>query len=219
MYGPYPRFGNPQTQLDSSAKNPLGFVYSPPWGQYDAVSFGTTPVFSTTAGGSTAGYGAPPVFKYVYFYDASATTGTAQSAPAPVYWIDESFTTVTSNAADAYFTTNGGAIAGYWMPNTTALGGTSTTTAAQYYAQFVQSYGWIQIGGLVSGAYVSTPTAAAQGNVIYGAATGSWASVVNTNTASVAANVSRYLGVQWSAISNTNYCDVLVNGDSMFWGS
>jgi len=217
MYGPYARFANPTTQLDSTAKNPLGLVYSPPWGTYSNVSGVSSPVFSTTASASTAGYGAPGIFKYVYFYDASALTGTAQSAPAPVYWIDESFTTVTSNAADAYFTTNGNCVAGYWMPNTTALG--SSYTAAQWYAQFVQSYGWIQVGGFLSQAYVSTVTAAALGNPIYGANTGSWASIVAAASTASSAGVSRYLGVQWSAATATNYFDVLVNGDAMFWGS
>ena len=47
----------------------------------------------------------------MYFYDAAALTGTAQVAPAPVYWIDESFTTVTPNAADAYYTTTGACVA------------------------------------------------------------------------------------------------------------
>jgi len=213
MYGPYARFNNPTTQLDSTAKNPLGLVYSPPWGAYTNVSGVSTPVFSTTASSSTAGYGAPGIFKYVYFYDASALTGSAQAAPAPVYWIDESFTTVTSNAADAYFTTLGACIAGYWMPNSTALGGTSTTTAAQYYLQFVQSYGWIQIGGFLSQAYApTTQTSAGQGNPIYGLTTGSWASVVN------GVSGCRWMAIQWTAISNS-LCDVLINGDSMFWGS
>jgi hypothetical protein len=206
MYTPYVRFANPQTQLDASAKNSLGAIYSPP-GPYPS-----TGVFSTTAGASSAGYGAPPVFKYVYFYDAAALTGTAQIAPAPVYWIDESFTTVTSNAADAYFTTAGGMIAGYWMPNTTALG--TSLTAAQWYLQFVQSYGWIQIGGFLPGALGPSAGTAGVGNYIYGAATGSWASTGGTT---VAANA-RALGYQLTAVAST-LCDVLVGGSTTFWGS
>jgi hypothetical protein len=207
MYGPYPRFANPLTQLDAAAKNPLGFVYSPPWGSYP-----NSAVFSTTAGNSTKGYGAPPVFKYVYFYDSAALTGTAQVAPAPVYWIDESFTTVTPNAADAFFTTAGAMIAGYWMPNTTALG--TSQTAAQWYLQFVQSYGWIQIGGFLPGALGPSAGTAGVGNYIYGAATGSWASTGGTT---VAAN-SRIAGMQLTAVAST-VCDVLVNGLGTFWGS
>lgn len=213
MYGPYPRFANPTTQLDSTAKNPLGFVYAPPWGQWAANNIGTIPVFSTTAGSSTPGYGAPGVFKYVYFYDASALTGTMQNAPAPVYYIDESFTTITGNAADAYFTTGGACVAGYLMPNTTALG--TSNTGAQWYAQLSQSYVWIQVAGFLSQAYApTTQTSAGAGNYIYGLTTGSWASAVNTSVA----NSSRVLGIQWTAIANS-LCDVLVGGYTTFWGS
>lgn len=210
MYTPYVRFANPQTQLDASAKNTPGSIYSPPPGTYSSST--SQPVFLTTAGSSTPGFGAPPVFKYVYFYDAAALTGTAVNAPAPVYWIDESFTTVTSNAADAYYTTNGNCVAGYWMPNSTALGTSQTT--AQWYAQFIQSYGWIQISGFLSQAYAPTTlTTPAQGNAIVGSATGSWASTVVADSAVA----SRQLGWQWTAIVNS-LCDVLVGGD-MFWGS
>jgi len=209
----YPRFANPQTQLDSSAKNQLGTVYSVPPGVYSNVSGVSTPVFSTTAGSSTAGFGAPSVFKYVYFYDASALTGTMQNAPAPVYWIDESFTTITGNAADAYYTAGGACVAGYLMPNTTALG--TSNTGAQWYAQLSQSYVWIQTAGFLSQAYApTTQTSAGQGNYIYGATTGSWASIVNTSVA----NSSRVLGIQWTAIASS-LCDVLVGGYTTFWGS
>ncbi len=208
-FAPYPRngYGNVQTTYDASARNPVGICWGPP------TPFPTTSVFSTTAGSSTAGLGAPPVYKYVYFYDANALTGTLQAAPAPVYWIDESFTTVTSNAANAYSTTGGASIAGYFMPNTTALG--TSNTGAQWYAQVLQSYCWIQIGGFLAGAYApTTQTGAGIGSVIYGSTTGSWASTVNTTLAASA----RALGVQWSAIASSA-CDVLVGGQGVFWGS
>ena len=211
MYGPYARFGNPQTQLDVKAQNPLGFIYSPPWGTYSNST--SQPVFSTTAGSSTPGFGAPGIFKYVYFYDASALTGTMQAAPAPVYWIDESYTTVTGNAADAYSTIGGASIAGYLMPNTTALG--TSNTGAAWYLQLSQSYCWIQVAGFLSGALApTTQTAAGIGNPIAGLATGSWTSVV---AATVAAS-SRVLGIQQSAIA-ASACDVLVGGYTTFWGS
>lgn len=206
MYLPYARVssGNVQTTLDSVARNTVGAIYSPPPP--------STSLFSTTAGSSTPGYGAQPVYKYVYFYDAAALTGTMQAAPAPVYYIDESFTTVTGNAADAYFTTGGACIAGYLMPNTTALG--SSLTGAQWYLQLSQSYCFMQIGGFLKGALAPTTlTNAGQGNFIVGAATGSWTSIVINNAG---AN-QRQLGVQWTAIAG-GVCDVLVQGD-MFWGS
>jgi hypothetical protein len=168
-------------------------------------------VFSTTALASTAGFGAPPVFKYVYFYDANALTGTMQAAPAPVYWTDESFTTVTGNAANAYITTGGASIAGYLMPNTVALG--TSQTGAQWYAQLSQSYCWIQVAGFGSQFYGPT-TGGAVGDYVIGLTTGSWASSgVTTISAS-----SRVLGYQMTAVTNS-LCDVLVGGLSTFWGS
>ena len=207
MYNPYTRVssGNVQTTLDSTARNTVGSIYSPPPP--------STSLFSTTAGSSTPGYGAQPVYKYVYFYDAAALTGTMQAAPAPVYYIDESFTTVTGNAADAYFTTGGACVAGYLMPNTTALG--SSNTGAQWYLQLSQSYCFIQIGGFLKGALAPTTlTSAGQGSAITGAATGSWTSITTTT----APASSRVLGIQWTAIASSA-CDVLVGGLTSFWGS
>jgi len=211
-FAPYARIssGLVTTTLDATARNTVGALWSPP------APYPTTAVFSTTAAGSTSGYGAPPIFKYVYFNDAAALTGTAQVAPAPVYYIDESFTTVTPNAANAYFTTAGACIAGYWMPNTTALG--TSNTAAQWYAQFIGSYGWIQIAGFGSQFLAPTATSAGLGNPIYGATTGSWASIVNTPANAATAGVWRYLAVQWTVIANS-LCDVLIGGDTPFWGS
>lgn len=210
MYTPYVRFANPFTQLDSSAKNIPGSIYSPPPGTFSAT--GSGPLFSTTVNLSTPGFGAPGVFKYVYFYDANALTGTAQSAPAPVYWIDESFTTVTPNAADAWFVLGGAMVAGYWMPNTTSLG--TSQTAAGWYLQFVQSYGWIQIGGFISQAIAPTAGSGAAGNVIQGLTAGSWVSTGNTTLQASG----RVLGVQLTA-TTALLADVLVGGFETFWGS
>jgi len=193
MYQPYVRItsGNVQTTLDSVAKNPVGSIYSPP------ANLGA-PL-------STKGLGAQPVYKYVY-YNSTANPAPV-AAPAPVYYTDESFTTVSGNAAEAYFTTLGACIAGYIMPNTTAL---STLTAAQ----LNQSYLFMQIGGLLVGAYApTTTTAAAPGNAIVGSTTGNWASTVLT----VAAVAGRSAGWQWTAIASST-CDVLLGADA-FWGS
>jgi hypothetical protein len=198
MYQPYARFANPQTQLDATAKNPVGCIYSLPANQNLPLS--------------TKGIGAQPVYKYVYFNAVAAPTAVA--APAPVYWTDESFTTVSSHAADSYSNGTGVAgvaIAGYWMPNTTALG--TSQTAAQWGTQFQQSYGWIQIGGFLAGGWAPTAGAAAIGNFITGLATGDWSS---TSAATITAG--RLLGIQYSAVA-ASICDILVGGYQTFWGS
>ncbi len=208
-YASYARVssGNVQTTLDPTAKNTPGALFAPP------APYPSTATFSTTAGSSTAGYGAPPIYKYVYFYDASALTGTMQAAPAPVYYTDSSFTTVTGNAADAYFTTGGAMVAGYLMPNTTALG--TSLTAANWYLQLSQSYCWIQVAGYLGGALVpSTLGSDAAGNVIQGLTTGSWTSTSNTTLQASG----RVLGVQLHASANS-LVNVLVGGFQSFWGS
>ena len=207
MYTPYVRFSNPTTQLDNAAKNALGAIYAPP------SPYPSTGNLSVTTGQSAAGYGAPPVFKYVYFNAAAAPS--AQIAPSPVYWADESFTTVTPDAAAAFFVTGGAMVAGYWMPNSTALGLSAVNTAAIIGATFQQSYGWIQIAGFLPGALVpSTLGSDAAGNAIQGLTTGSWAS---TSNAALQAS-GRVLGIQLHA-SASSLVDVLVAGYTTFWGS
>lgn len=194
MYTPYVRIttGNIFTQLDSAAKNPLGCIYSPPASQ---------------AGPTTAkGYGAQPVLKYVYYN--STTNPAPVAAPAPVYYTDESFTTVSGNAAEAFVTTGGLYIAGYWLPNTTSIASLANNTTGTN-TQVNQSYGWIQIGGLLVGAWGPTASGAV-GAAITGLTTGNWASTG-------AANAQRQLGYQLTAVASS-VCDVLVSGD-VFWGS
>lgn len=197
MYTPYFRISsgfNPQTTLDNTPKNALGSIYSPPVNEGLAVT--------------TKGYGAQPVFKYVYYN--STTNPTPVAAPAPVYYTDESFTTVSGNAAESYSNGTGAtgvAIAGYLMPNTTALTGLTA-------AQLNQSYVLIQIAGLLVGAYApTTATGPGVGSLIVGSASGNWASTVITTTTAL-----RVLGVQWTAIASSA-CDVLVSGLQPFWGS
>lgn len=192
MYQPYVRVssGNVQTTLDSTERNPVGCLYSPPANMGSPLS--------------TVGLGAQPVYKYVYYN--STTNPNPVAAPAPVYYTDESFSTVSGNAAEAFYTTSGACIAGYLMPNSTAVSGLTNT-------ELNQSYCFIQVAGLLAGAYApTTQTAAAQGNYIYGATTGNFASIVNSSI------VGRVLGVQWTAIAASK-CDVLVGGYQSFWGS
>ena len=208
MYTPYVRFANPYTQLDGTAKNIPGSIYSPPPGTYPASS-----VFSATIGSGTPGFGAPPVFKYVYYQ--STLNPVPEIAPAPVYWADETFTIVTGQATEAYVpateavSPNGASVAGYLMPNTTQYVGLTAATLNS-------SYCWIQIGGFLPGAFEpTTQTSTVFANPIYGLGSGAWTSAVNTTIA----NSTRALGVLWSAISG-GVCDVLLGGyPGCFWGS
>lgn len=195
MYTPYVRFANFQTQLDASQTNTLGAIYSPP---------------ANSTGVVGAGYGAQPVYKYVYYN--STSNPAPEIAPAPVYFTDETFTVVSGDASEAYNLSGspaGAAIAGYLGPNTTAYSGLTA-------AILNDSYCWIQIGGLLVGGFEpTTQTATGLGNPIYGLGSGNWTSDVDT---SVAAG-SRAVGVQWSTISG-GVCDILLGGyNTTFWGS
>lgn len=193
-YLPYPRVttGNIFTTLDAAIKNTVGGVWAIP------ANAGLVP--------TSKGYGAQLVVKYVYYN--STTNPAPVAASAPVYFTDESFTTVSGNAAEAFFTTGGACCAGYLAPNTTAISGLTPT-------QLNQSYCFIVIGGLLAGAYApTTATGPGAGSYIVGATTGNWTSIVNTTQAAS----TRTLAVQWTAIASAA-CDVLVGGDSTFWGS
>lgn len=202
MYTPFARIGTGSvlTQLDSTPKNTVGAIWSPP----------------ATAGApiTTKGYGAQPVYKYVYYN--STVNPSPENAPAPVYYTDESFSTVSGDSAEAFFVEGGlgPCAAGYLMPNTTSITGllaTATATAPG----LNQSYCWIQVGGWLGGAFAPTTlTGAGVGSYIYGTSTGNWSSVVNTTIGAQ----TRIFGVQWSVITNL-LCDVLVGGPSVFWGS
>lgn len=198
MYTPYVRFSNFFTQLDSTAKNTLGAIYSPPANPTGVVG---------------AGYGAQPVYKYVFYN--STINPAPEIAPAPVYWADETFTVVTGQATEAYVpagaavSPNGASIAGYLGPNTVGFAGLTAATLNQ-------SYCWIQVGGFLGGAFEpTTQTSTTFANPIYGLGSGAWTSGVNT---SVPNNV-RPIGSIWSIPAN-GVVDVLVAGNSsVFWGS
>lgn len=200
MYNPYTRFSNFFTQLDTTAKNTLGAIYSPP---------------ANPTGIVAAGYGAQPVYKYVFYN--STINPAPEIAPAPVYWADETFTVVTGQATEAYQPTantipNGASGAGYLGPNTTGYVGLTA-------AILNQSYCWIQVGGLLPGAFEpTTQTSTTFANPIFGVGSGAWTSACNTTIT----NSTRAFGVLWGTIgaSGNGTVDVLVGGyPGVFWGS
>lgn len=194
MYTPYVRISNgnnPYTTLDATARNPLGSIYAAPVNEGLAVT--------------TKGYGAQPVIKYVYYN--STTNPTPVAFPAPVYWTDESFTTVSGNAAEAFTTTGLVAVAGYLLPNTASISGLTA-------AQLNQSYCFIQIGGLLVGGYA--PGSTAIGDTIIGIASGNF---VAARLGAGTAATSRPFGTALTAIAS-GVADILLGGSySTFWGS
>lgn len=190
MYTPYVRIstGNVQTVLDVNALNAVGSVYSPPPNQ--------------SLPQTTKGFGAQPVFKYLQY--KSTTQPTPVAGPAPVYYTDESFTTVSGNAAEAFVTVNGCCLAGYLQVNTTSV---STLTAAILQLSYV----FVQIGGLVTAAWGPTTGTLGIGLAIGAATTGTWATIGTATLPKIA-------GFQMT-VAASSLCDVLIAPNGPFWGS
>lgn len=102
-------------------------------------------------------YGAPAIFMLVNYI--STANPTPAAAPAPVYWTDSTFTTVSGVSTESAQGLNG--IAGYLMLNTTDLP-TLTATLLN------NSLCLIQVAGLVLGAVA--PAALVAGDWVIGAA-------------------------------------------------
>lgn len=151
--------------------------------------------------------GAPAIYMLVQYLSTSAITTanlTTAGAPSPVYWTDETYTTVSGIASEAL----GGSlqyVAGYMLVNTATgvgLGGTALTAALLLGAQIL-----IQVGGYLKGAY-GPASGGGAGNWIIGATGALQSAGVTLGTAPGY----RTLGVQTTAISS-GLCDVLVNSD------
>ena len=144
--------------------------------------------------------GAPAIFMLVKYQSTGKPTPVA--GPAPVYWVDETYTLVTGVESEALLGLNGAA--GYLMPNTTDISGLTD-------AMLEGSLCLIQVGGYLAGAYGPTGGTAGVGNLIV-PAVGNFVTngVAVSNTAGGV--TARSFGVQATAISS-GLCDVLVNSD------
>jgi hypothetical protein len=146
-------------------------------------------------------YGAPAIYMLVKYLATSATTlanWQTPAAPAPVYWADNTFTTVTGIFSEAYNSLGAQMVAGYWMPNTVSLPNATL-------AQLLGGVGFIQVAGFLPGGWGPTATPGAGFNI-----TGSTGNFTSTGSASAPAG--RTLGVQLTTIASS-VCNILVNCD------
>lgn len=145
--------------------------------------------------------GAPAIYTLVQMLATSAMTLSqwqTANAPAPVYWADQTYTTVTAIKSEGWAGAGLQDVAGYWMPNFASLPNVTL-------AQLLGGIGLIQVGGPITGAYGPTSGAAAGNNIV--GLTGAFQSA---GTASAPA--SRPFGVQVTAVAS-GLCNVLVNCD------
>ena len=144
--------------------------------------------------------GAPAIFVLAKYLSTAQPAPVA--APAPVYWTDETYTTVSGVESEGS-TLGLNSVAGYMMVNTVSV---PTLTAAILQGAYVL----VQVAGYLTGAYAPTTvgTGAAAGASIAGSA-GNWSSA---STAVGTAPIGRTFGYQVTAIAS-GLCDVLVNSD------
>jgi hypothetical protein len=140
-------------------------------------------------------FGSQLVLELVYYSSIAQPAPT--SAPAPVYWTDNTYTTVTGVQSESLIGLNG--IAGYMMVNTTSV--TGLTAANIQGAQLL-----IAIAGRLVGAVAPASTVA--GDWIVGAA-GNW---IPARVAQGTAPGYRTFGVAETAVSG-GLANILLNCD------
>jgi len=130
--------------LNNGAQNVLGSMYA-------------LPLNPSLVGTAANGSGAQRFVKYVRYNPTASQT--ILTGPAPVYWKDETYTTVTGLLSEA-FVPNANGIAGWLLYNT-------TTTPSAVAATINGNFCFIAVGGFWAGAVSLTATAA--GDALYGA--------------------------------------------------
>ncbi len=162
--------------------------------------------FASVNATATNPSGAPAIYMLVQYLSTSAITTanlTTAAAPAPVYWTDETYTTVTGITTESLGLNF---VAGYMLVNTTTgvgLNGTALTSTLLLGAQIL-----IQVGGYLKGAYNALSGTAGVGNWIEGYA----GTLSSQYIAAGTAPGYRVLGVQATAVAS-GLCDVLVDSD------
>lgn len=168
--------GNFQTTVDPYVSGYAGYPNNP--GERSipgAAYYDSTGTFSNP-------WGAPGKYRYVRYYDSANTAITNLTAPAPCYWTDTTYTTVTPiyNQGTA-IGLNG--VAGLIMPNLTALPSLVLATTGTGIGQTPLNGNWIWIcvGGYVSG--VIGVTGMTAGDAVIGSASAFVPGRTGANTA------------------------------------
>ncbi len=179
----------------NGAQNPIGSVFLLPPG----YPTGSSILYA-------AKYWQPqPVVRYVR-YNSTANPNLL-AYPAPVYWTDETFTTVSGvfSEGNPAATGNLNSFAGILLPNYTSLGLTAAAAATALNGNFC----YILTKGVVPAAYVPGSTA------IGDALVGTSGNFTLARVASGTAPTSRFLATALTAISGGT-ADILVDTDPTF---
>lgn len=184
----------------NGALNPLGATFL-----LEPGAQGIPAIYYPGGSLNSNGWGAPLVIRYVR-YNSTANPALL-AAPAPVYWTDETYTTVTGVFSEGLpaATGNLNSLAGLLLVNTTNYPGSKT--GAQLATILNGNFCFIVTRGFVAAA--SAPAATAVGDALVGTA----GNFTLARVASGTAPTSRYNFIAQSALSASNTADVLVNTD------
>lgn len=197
--------GNPRTYLFNPS---LGLGVITPYqgiGENQVLGQRYFDAISATAANPS---GSPAIYMLVKYLSNSAIADadlTTAKAPAPVYWTDNTFTTVTAITTEGIGGTTLGLAfpAGFLLPNTTDISGLTA-------AMLKGAYCLIQVAGYLKGAYMSSSSNAGIGSWIEPAA-GTFTSAF---VAAGSASTYQPFGRQFTALAS-GLCDVLVGCDNI----
>lgn len=186
---------------NNGARNPLGAVYFRP---SPSQGGGLTPGGGTLA--SATGYASGLWMRYVLY--KSTGNPAVRAGSAPVYYTDETFTTVSGAVADGAAGGNATATAGWLLPNSGTVAGigagSTLFTATLLNNGGNGSFVWIGLSGFIPSAYVSSATV---GQALE--ATGDFAL---TGVADGVAVIHRVCGYVWGAAASS-IADILATVD------
>lgn len=182
----------------NGAQNPIGAAFLLAPGAFSG------PTVSQTYAAN--GWGAPLIVRYVRYN--SATAAAMLAYPAPVYWTDETFTTVTGTFSEGNPASTGNlnSLAGWLLPNFTALGktGAASTTALNGNFCFIATKGFLPAAAVCASTAVGDAIIGASGNFTV------------TRTASGSAPLCSRNALALSAVTANVTADIWINCDPTF---
>lgn len=195
----------PPTNVPSNpngAQNPIGAAYLLAPGAYSSPA----QYYPGSGTLNSNGWGAPLIVRYVR-YNSTANPNLL-AYPAPVYWTDETYSTVSGvfTEGDPAATGNLNSLAGWLLPNSTALALTASKSATALNGNFC----FIATKGFLAAAAVVASTAI--GDFLVGAA----GNFVVARVASGTAPTSRFGAIAQSAVTGNTTADILIDTDITF---
>jgi hypothetical protein len=190
---------------NNGALNPLGSVWTIPSMSVSGGSYGgANPLGLSSSGANTHtlnGYASTLTVKYVRY--KSTGNPAMVAGPAPVYYTDNTFTTVSGVYSEGLGSGYTAAIAGWLLLNTATATTLGTGLGTLVSASIMNgNYVFIGVQGFIPLCYISD-----QGNIT-GTGIGIMGASGNFQCA-LLTTVNRVLGYTCSALSNTNYADVI----------